>query len=262
MHADLDAEFKFDAEEDVPDDNVFMTVADPFLSFFESSRFSDCELVFPDGSVQPAHRLVLAYCSRWFSTELENSGADLPALNEQPSLRITLPDVDDTKMLPLVLKWMYTGRLTLTSQNCVVVSVLAERFQIPLLQRTCRAYISANLQRENALDILLEAIKFKTEKVIDRCISTVARNFQHLQSDSFHCLPAEIFARVLQHRKLAVSSGEFPLFRAVSSYVSHHQLSESQVFILMSNVRFRFMTFEELEEVSRASPTNPVVICV
>jgi hypothetical protein len=323
---DIDADFKFDAEDDEAEENVFTLVTNPFLGYFESSTFSDCTLVFPDGSTQRSHRLILSYCSRWFYNELmrlDAEAADMVSSSSTPTLAqldgpldrpthrrqrsnstnggsssdsdassdaeeisdpdsippsprgisveslnsstasvpasvsplvqdatITLPFVDDMKVFPSVLRWMYTGQLLLTPQNCVVLSVIAERYQIPLLQRNCRAYISANLQRENALDILLEAIKFKTQNVISRSVSIVARNFPHLKSEKFRSLSFDIFIRVLQHRKLAVANGEFPLFKVVCDYVLHRELSESQVYALMSNVRFRLMSFEELEEVS------------
>lgn len=170
--------------------------------------------------------------------------------------RVKLPWHDAEEILPSILLYMYTGRIALTPQNCVLVSAVAERLQMPKLQTVCKHYIQGTLQRENAVEFLLEASKYKAQNLLKRSISNVARNFCHLQTLNVAKLSYAMMVKVLSQELLAVTD-EYQLYLAVCSYCEAHRddLSKSNILKLMGYVRFRWFTHDQFVEVNN----NPLV---
>jgi len=59
------------------------------------------------------------------------------------------------------------------------------------------------------------------------------------------------FLKIVQHKNLAVKS-EFPLYKTICQYIKNNpDLNKYQIFKLFQNVRFRWLSYEELCEVSQ-----------
>lgn len=170
--------------------------------------------------------------------------------------RVILPWHDTEEILPAILHYMYTGRIGLSPQNCVLVSAVAERLQMPRLQNACKLYIAATLQRENAVELLLEASKYKTQNLLKRSISNVARNFVHLRTENISKLSVAMLSKVLAQNSLVVPE-EYQLYRAVCDYCEthRHSLSKSNIAKLMGCIRFRWLSIDQFLEAS----SNPIV---
>ncbi len=117
----------------------------------------------------------------------------------------------------------------------------------------CSDFVNQTLSRDNALARLKRAIDFNSEEVVLKCLLITARNFSHasLGKADYTFLPVDIFMLLLHHRYLAVKS-EQHLFNTVCTYVEAHRdhLTEEQINELMEAVRFRWLSYEQLEEVT------------
>jgi hypothetical protein len=172
-------------------------------------------------------------------------------------LKLNIDFDGDESNFDAFIMWMYKGALDLNIVNCIPLLVLAQRFKVLTLLSKVRTYIRSNLQRDTVLKFLSEAVKYGTpaEGILKRCIDVIARNFCHLRAPNFNDIAFEIFSKILSHHKLAIRQ-EFQLYKIICDYLKAHQdLNSEQVYKLMSNVRFRWLTFTEFEEVS----DNPIV---
>lgn len=197
-----------------------------------------------------AHRAILANGSQYFYRKFKEREAwDDIAM-------VAIPWNDDRGCLYQIIRWFYCGNIELNAQNCVVMSAMAERLEVNILQKYCKDYINRTLKRENAVDILLEAENFKAVNLINRSITNVARNFYHIEHDNLNRLSYPLMSQVLSHKKLSVAD-EFELYTKLCSYINVHKadLNKSMILNIMSNVRFRWLTLEQLFEASR----NPIV---
>lgn len=188
---------------------------------------------------------------------INDATTTLPNSKTPSVVIVQLPWLDTSEnIFPSILHYMYTGNIQLSAQNCVLVSAVAESLQMPSLQTLCKDYIAASLQRENAVELLLEATKYKAQNLLKRSISNVARNFCHIQPNNVTKLNYNMFLKVLAQESLVVTD-EYHLYRVVCAYCDVHKdiLSKANILRLMSHVRFRWLTYEQFVEVSK----NPLV---
>lgn len=226
------------------EDNIFIKHVGCFLEYFETKNFYDCVIL-----VQPlyreikAHRIVLSNCSSYFFEYFKSVNN-----NDNEIITVSLSWINDTKeYIDKVIRWMYCGEIDLTPQNCVTISAYAERLQISLLQTYCDEYINRNLRRENAVNILIEANNFKARNLIHKSISNVASNICHINQYNINCLSPKLLMKVLLHENLVISE-EFKLYHILSEYVREHQdhLSEKKITKIMSQIRYRWLTIDQL----------------
>lgn len=139
----------------------------------------------------------------------------------------------------------------LTEENAVALMVLADSYLVKELRKVCLEYIVQNMTRENVSNTLRQSIRYESDEIASRCLLMVAKNFSHkcLENADYGYLPFELFNGLLKHKYLAVKS-EFALYKVVREYVNAHrqELSSSQLATLMESVRFRWFTYEQLEE--------------
>jgi hypothetical protein len=175
---------------------------------------------------------------------------------EKEVVVVRLEWIDIAEVMPLILHYMYTGQILLTPQNCVLISAVAERLQMPKLQSLCKDYLQASLQRENAVEILLEASKFNAQNLLKRSISNVARNFCHIRPQNVAKLNYSMFVKVLSQEPLIVTD-EYTLYQVICYYCELHKetLTKGHILKLMSFIRFRWLSFDQFLEVSQ----NPIV---
>lgn len=170
--------------------------------------------------------------------------------------KISIPWDDDCGCIYDIIQWCYSGNISLNHQNCVVMSAMAERLEAKILQIYCKDFIYRILKRENAVDILLEAEKYKAVNFINRSISNVARNFSQIESGNINRLSYDLLTKVLSHKKLSVID-EYELYTTICSYVDKKKesLTESMILNIMSYIRFRWFSMDQLYEAS----INPLV---
>ncbi|XP_060180833.1 BTB/POZ domain-containing protein At3g56230 [Lycium barbarum] len=98
----------------------------------------------------PAHRAILAARSDIFKNILDSDGCKAP-----PSDTITLPELNYDELESL-LEFLYSGDLPKEKieKHVYSLSVAADKYEIPFLQKFCEHQMLGSLNTSNALDVL------------------------------------------------------------------------------------------------------------
>ncbi|KAL9662482.1 hypothetical protein QQ045_027315 [Rhodiola kirilowii] len=98
----------------------------------------------------PGHKALLATKSQVFKHMLESDGCKAPANDT-----ITLPEFSQEE-LELLLEFLYTGSLSQEKldKHIYSMSLAADKYCIPYLQKCCEKHMLATLNLSNALDML------------------------------------------------------------------------------------------------------------
>ncbi len=230
------------------DDAVESVFSMGFLDYFESGTFSDITLVTSDGKEYRAHRLLLAFSSKYFHEIL------LPLPAHTLTLPLDLGDPND--VFPQVLEYIYSGNIVINADNSIPLLAFADKLDMSELKTRTGQYIAATIRRENCISMLKRAFEFDAKEVMDKCTTVIARNFCFLHAD-FSFLPPAIYLKILQHDDLAVKN-ELDLFVGLQAYLSvHKDLSPDQISEMVRCIRFVHFTMEQMSQHAIGNPIVP-----
>eukprot|EP01133_Synstelium_polycarpum_P015822 gene15822-18802_t len=225
--------------------------------YIENKRFADVKLICGDVTYE-THRIILAYSSEYFARLLCSE------FRESSQAQIELRQPDPYGVFPAVLAFMYDGRVQLSPENVIAVLAMADHYLIKALHTLCLSYLDTNLHRENVLTILRTSIDFHFDTLVDKCISILAKNFPYVcesgaceqsPGSCFTFLPPNTFLDLLKHQYLVVKN-EYALYLIVTSFIrANLQVDSDATAELMSQIRYIWMTYEQLIEIS----SNPLV---
>jgi ankyrin repeat protein len=224
---------------------------DGLLSYFKSRQFADLELQSENGAhVYCVHKCVLAYSSAYFWRLLRANGP-LGAATRKHRLA-SVPDPNH--VMPLVFHFMYSGDITIATDYAIPLLAMADRLEMPELKKKTSEFIAANIQRENAVEMLRRAFRFQSEHIVDRCLAVIARNFCYIRDD-LTFVPPEYFEALLYHEQFNVKD-EYKLYKLVNGYVDtwcerKPPLPKASVYRLMSAVRYLFIPHRKMKAVVR-----------
>lgn len=201
---------------------------------------SDSSPLFFQGRSFAVHRLILAFSSEVCAQRLKGSAS---------GARLVLDFPDPDNVMPDILRYMYTGEITITAEKAVPLLTLADKLRITELKAELSEFISKNVRRENAVTLLKKALQFQDERIANRCVTVVAANFAYLYDVTYDYLPYALFAKLVSHKYLNVLR-EFDLFTHIRRYVvAHPELTEEQRNLLWQQTRYRWLTIDELIEI-------------
>ncbi|PRP81393.1 hypothetical protein PROFUN_11014 [Planoprotostelium fungivorum] len=191
-----------------------------------------------------AHRIVLAHSSEFFDRLLTSQFRE----SSQKLIDLRYPDPEGS--FSVLLKFMYGGILPglLATTNVVHVMAMADHYLVHELVEICREYILRNVNKNNALmQILMMADDCRLADVVEHTSNILSKNFQFIDDPDFSCLRYEVFYDILHHPYLAVRD-ERELYEAILRYAKKNKLSTEHINNLLEAVRFRWMTYEQLEK--------------
>jgi BTB/POZ domain len=147
-----------------------------FVSYLESGAFSDVSVLDTRGRQWRLHGVILARNSPFFARLL------LGPFAEARNRRFTLRVDDQADALPLVLRFLYGGEITLTEANAVPVLALASMYLVAPLVARCRAFLRRTIATHNAVDLLVAAYSphHYSPAIVNKCVDVIAKNFQVL----------------------------------------------------------------------------------
>ncbi|CAK9135863.1 unnamed protein product [Ilex paraguariensis] len=122
-----------------------------FISAFRDQIHTDIQVKPGNGGPSiPAHRALLAARSDIFGNMLDSD-----EYMAQSSDIITLPELD-YEQLQALLEFLYCGHLPKekVEKHVYSLSVAADKYEIPFLQRFCEHHMLGSLNSFNALDVL------------------------------------------------------------------------------------------------------------
>uniref|UniRef100_T1JAH6 Kelch-like protein diablo n=1 Tax=Strigamia maritima TaxID=126957 RepID=T1JAH6_STRMM len=208
-----------------------------FTKYIRSSRnmmfrllkhtaMTDVVLVCGNASL-PAHRILLATCSMYLKELL---------LKEESTVcrpyRLLFPEID-ASTAEVLLEFVYTGRLNVSSKNFNAVSSALEaayQLEINSLYRKCAEILTATLTSNNVIELLDLSERCKDPEMIEKSLDLLSRQLEtRYKSSRYLSLPLEKFLtivmRVVQSYEIGHSMDS--ILRAALSWVKHDPKNRS-----------------------------------
>ncbi|GBF90893.1 hypothetical protein Rsub_03748 [Raphidocelis subcapitata] len=215
-------------------------------SFFNQDAFSDIALVAPDGRRLKCHRIVLAACSPPLA-------ATLPTCT-RPCEELPVTGVD-SGALEAVVRFFYEGRLLLTPHNAVAVMDAAARLQVATVAEAARAYVRGALSARTAMALLVEALRFEVDDLVDEALACIVLNFEDVSAcPDFLAAPFPIAVRVLGAAKASGLRSGRALFAAAWRWVTCDVEHVPHLEEMLSSVLSHDLSVSDLLSVSGLAP--------
>ncbi|KAI6238186.1 BTB domain-containing protein [Aphelenchoides fujianensis] len=202
----------------VPPASSSSSIADRVAQTLESERLSD--VVFIVGTERKpihAHKYVLSIASEVFTAMFHNPGFQQP-LGPEERQKVEIPDIEPS-IFRLVLKFLYTDTLQLSSDNVMVVLYAARKYAIQTLENACTAYLKQNLQASNAFLILSQARLFDLTDLADAALELVDHeSAEAFLSDCFLEIDQPTLCQVIRRDTLRTS--ELAIYQACVAWAN------------------------------------------
>ena len=223
------------------------TVSERNCHMFNNSEMSDISLTC-EGShkIFYAHKYVLGTSSAVFKAMFYGDLAE-----KNPVLHLS--DTDE-KSLEEFLKFLYTDKCNLTTDNVVSVMYLSKKYIVPSLTLKCVNVLKRNIKAENVTSTLEQATHFDERKLEMSCWTFIESNTkQVVASKDFNIISQKTLASLLKRDDLNIL--EVELFRAVLNW-SDVQCSKKDIAQTSENRRsvigdaiydLRFLAMKERE---------------
>ena len=195
---------------------------------FNNSEISDISFTC-EGSDQTfyAHKYVLATSSAVFKAMFYGD------LSEKNSV-LHLSDTDG-KSLEEFLRFLYTDECYLTTDNVISVMYLSKKYIVPSLTEYVKAQLVRDMEPENVLSILEQAIHFEEKDLETKCWQVIEwRASEVASSANFINIKQTTLASLLKRNHLNVA--ELELFQAVLKWINN-QCSEQGLELTTENRR-------------------------
>eukprot|EP01012_Entosiphon_sulcatum_P032660 TRINITY_DN41504_c0_g1_i1.p1 TRINITY_DN41504_c0_g1~~TRINITY_DN41504_c0_g1_i1.p1 ORF type:complete len:412 (-),score=85.60 TRINITY_DN41504_c0_g1_i1:17-1252(-) len=161
--------------------------------FVGQPDLADVAFIVGDRSI-PAHRFVLAAGCEVLRTQLYPTDGGLPA-------EITVNREHTAEVFELLLRYLYTGELTLTEATAAGFFVLASEFKLVQLQTAGIGYILEILSARNAVRFLELGNRFDLQPLVGAVNKLCRTDFLGvLSGDYLHELQPESLAELLSFR--------------------------------------------------------------
>uniref|UniRef100_A0A5B6YHD9 BTB domain-containing protein n=1 Tax=Davidia involucrata TaxID=16924 RepID=A0A5B6YHD9_DAVIN len=124
----------------------------------------------------PAHRALLAARSSIFKNMLDSDGCKAP-----PSDTITLPELNYEELESL-LEFLYSGSLPRekVAKHVYSLSITADKYDIPFLQKFCEHQMLGSLNSANALDVLEISDVCSNQTLKETALNFIVKNMEDI----------------------------------------------------------------------------------
>lgn len=188
-----------EAEEELNEKLNFLS---GFVAAFRHQMHPDI-LIKPgnDGPSLPAHRALLAARSDVFKNMLDSDGCKAP-----PSDTITFPELNHEELESL-LEFLYGGELPKekADKHVYSLSMAADKYEIPFLQKFCEHRMLGTLSSSNVLDVLEIADTCSNPSLKETALNFIVNNMEDVVfSDRF-----DAFALKNPHLTVQITRASF-----------------------------------------------------
>ena len=204
-----------------------------FSKFFVDGRFSDFEVVAPDGKAMKVHRIVLSSRSKFFDSLFSSGAKEVSEGRADFRGKVADPHA----VFGDVLRWMYTNEIALTTENAVNVRHIASFLMSDELRTIVLQFISSDLREETGAVYVLEAAAVDDMDVVQ--ISSKFVNKTSFDKVDLSHLPIKSMICLLSQSSLGVES-EVDVLRICIEYYERHRsdIRESEACQLFGTVRW------------------------
>ncbi|XP_072179216.1 uncharacterized protein [Diadema setosum] len=240
-----------------------------FGALYDQEQYSDLILSVGDRTFF-AHRLVLCAWSDVFKTMLsdptwqpnnELSDKSNDSTSGQVFRQALVEEYPDALVFEDFLTFLYTATVTLTSDNVLSLTRLADKYLIPELHGFCNEFIN-NSDVVTMLSLLPTAQEFNMPDIVKLCHQSLLTNFNLLSGQQLLDIDAATLLDILDSGPDLVVESEYILFEKIEPWLA--QCEDDDVFVeIIKCIRFQFMNALQLLKVtttavfSRASEKLP-----
>ncbi|XP_055375391.1 uncharacterized protein LOC129608092 [Condylostylus longicornis] len=139
----------------------------------ENNQLCDISLTVPGGELIPAHKNVLSASSPYFAIMFNG------AFDDSGKKIITLKDID-YESLKLVVEYLYTGNIRITTDNVQHLLFTSSFLQISWIQDKCCEFLEKSLDISNCLGIKQFADQHACCKLSDESVKFISKHFQEV----------------------------------------------------------------------------------
>ncbi|XP_065837930.1 kelch-like protein 20 [Oscarella lobularis] len=212
------------------------------IEYYRQSEYlCDVVIISEDGQRFPAHRVVLAAASEFFSRMFREN------FLESKTTEIVVRNVDGAAM-KILMDFAYKSETTCPEavENVLSLYEAAHYTLFDELFEMCSGWLKRHVDTSNCLRMAIVADRYDDSDLrrVADCISAV--NILVLtESDDFLCLPVEHLSRIISQDDLGVKSEDDVLI-VVQKWVKHDEVSRrDHVGSLSKFIRFPLLDFEE-----------------
>lgn len=215
---------------------------------------SDCSdvMLFFDGCSEgiPAHKLILAARSEYFRAQFYGG------FREEKQNEVYLLDVASPASFKLLLRYIYTGQLAISSsQEEIVLDILglAHKYMLNDLEEAISNHLRNSLSISNACLYYDTSIIFQLPILARECKSFIDKNALNiLQHESFYSLSASSLKEMLSRDSFCAQ--EVDIYKAVLEWIKRNpSASKEAVNNVLSCVRLSLLSIEDILTVVRPS---------
>ncbi|XP_050787918.1 kelch-like protein 6 [Gopherus flavomarginatus] len=214
---------------------------------YQEQQLCDATIV-AEGKRFPCHRMLLAAVNPYFRAMFVSS------FKESQDGEVLLQDMAPSTV-QTILQYLYTEKISVTSETAQAVFIAASRLQILPLLEICSRFLLEQVSLENCLVLYELGYAHGEQALLRVAMRQISLNFRHLslEDKSFLHLKPSTLISIISSDSLVVSS-EIVVYRAVRRWMKF-QTSNRRPFLskIMRHVRFPLLTQEELQEVQLES---------
>ncbi|KAL5015190.1 hypothetical protein ScPMuIL_009460 [Solemya velum] len=195
-----------------------------------------------DGISFPAHRIVLAACSDYFSAMFINE------MSERDQSVIELHEIS-ASVMEVLLDFVYTETVNVSVENVQELLPAACLLQLTGVKQACCTFLEKQLDSSNCLGIKIFAERHSCGALCQASESYSLKNFEEIvKQEEFKSLPIEEVERLIKSDDLQVNNEE-PVFEAVVNWVQHDdQVRREWLSRLLQFVRLPLLTARYLTD--------------
>ena len=189
-----------------------------------------------------AHKVVLAAASPFFRSLLKSN---MRESNEQ-LIRIELEEATASVMED-VLKYVYTGNVSVTEESSHNLIATADYLVLPCLKIAVCDFLTKNVTIENCVFYYYFAEKYQCAELKEKCVKEINSNFSVVtETDDFLSLGVDQVMAWVSSDDLTVSAEE-EVFKGIVKWVSHNRSERESCFPdLLRQVRLISMSHDFL----------------
>lgn len=149
------------------------------------SKYCDVKLIAENSSAY-VHKCVLAAHSAYFDSLFKNLNRCVNEVNKEDNSLIDVLNVNakHPELLMIVIDYVYTGTITLTSDNIAEVTGLASQFHLLKLEEHCSQYLNENVSEETCFYVLALAQQHNLSKLRNSVLGFIYSRIQTLLSST------------------------------------------------------------------------------
>ena len=160
------------------------------------------------------HRVILAAASPYYRAMFQHD----PEAKERSKLNLPLPNTS-ASVFREILEFMYTSRLTITSENVMDVLELADFLQFRDIVHCCAEILLQNIKANTAVTIFQLADAHLCQALAHTARMYIKENFQDIfATEDFVKLSFEMLTDILSNQTVIIKSEE-KLLRALCTWI-------------------------------------------